>query len=279
MSKRAGVSEHVLRAWETRYGLLSPARSAGGYRLYSEEDVRRVQRMRAFLADGISAAEAARAVLAESTPPPAFIPVVGPSTQPVGVTALGEALEQLDEPAAHIVLDQLFSTLTIEAVIRDVLLPYLHGLGERWARGEVTIGQEHFASQVIRTRLAAMSPGLSGGHNRALLACPPGELHDIALLSFGLVLRRAGWRVVFLGADSPMSEVASTAAILKPDLVMLASSDPAVFEAVRSELVQLAEERALAIAGRGASVELATAVGAEYVDVDPVTAAQRWSER
>jgi DNA-binding transcriptional MerR regulator len=279
LSKRAGVSEHVLRAWETRYGLLSPTRSAGGFRLYSDADVRRVQRMRAFLADGLSAAEAARAVLAEVAPP-APDPLTVRMALAGGPANLRVALGDLDERAAHAVLDQLFGALTVEAVIRDVLMPYLHELGDRWERGEVTVGQEHFASNVIRSRLAALATGWGAGHGpRALLACAPGELHDIALLSFGLVLRRSGWRVVFLGADSPMADVERTADALAPDLVMLSASDPARFDAIRPELARLAQGRSVALAGAGASKELAAAVGAQYVDHDPVTAAERLAER
>ena len=279
LSKRAGVSEHVLRAWESRYGLLSPTRSAGGFRLYSDADVRRVQRMRAYLADGLSAAEAARAVLAEPgrAQPDALVVRMAEAG---GATNLRTALDDLDERAAHAVLDQLFGALTVEAVVREVLMPYLHELGDRWARGEVTVGQEHFASNVIRSRLAALSTGWGAGHGpRALLACPPGELHDIALLSFGLVLRRSGWRVVFLGANSPIADVERTADALAPDLVMLSATDGARLDAIRPDLARLAQGRSVALAGAGASSELAAAVGAQYVDQDPVTAAERLAER
>ncbi|MER7249194.1 MerR family transcriptional regulator [Kribbella sp. NPDC000426] len=279
LSKRAGVSEHVLRAWETRYGLLTPTRSPGGYRLYSESDVRRVQRMRAFLAQGLSAAEAARAVLAERSPAAAD-PVSVRKAEAGGAAGLRSALDDLDERAAHHVLDELFGALTIEAVIRDVLIPYLHELGDRWGRGEVSVGQEHFASNLIRSRLAGLAPGWGGGQGpRALLACPPGELHDIALLSFGLVLRRSGWRVIYLGSDSPMADVEHAASVLQPDVVMLSSSDPDRFSQVQSALTQLARDWPVALAGPGASMELAAAVGAQYVDVDPVTAAEQWADR
>lgn len=281
LSKRAGVSEHVLRAWESRYGLLTPTRSPGGFRLYSDADVRRVQRMRAYLADGLSAAEAARAVLAERDGAPATPdPLLVRMAEAGGAANLRSALDDLDERAAQAVLDQLFGALTVEAVIREVLMPYLHELGDRWERGDVTVGQEHFASNVIRSRLAALSTGWGAGHGpRALLACPPGELHDIALLSFGLVLRRSGWRVVFLGADSPMTDVERTAVVLGPDLVMLSASDRSRFDTIRPELVQLSQGRSVVLAGAGASTELAAAVGAQYVDLDPVTAAERLAER
>jgi DNA-binding transcriptional MerR regulator len=110
MSRRVGVSGHVLRAWESRCGLLRPARSPGGYRLYAEADASRVRQMQAQLARGLSAAEAARAVL--------------------------------------------MSGLSLTAVLRDVVLPYLAELGDRWERGTASIAQEHFASNVIRGRLA-----------------------------------------------------------------------------------------------------------------------------
>ena len=279
LSKRAGVSEHVLRAWETRYGLLTPTRSPGGYRLYSESDVRRVQRMRAFLAQGLSAAEAARAVLAERSTVAAD-PASVRKAEAGGAADLRSALDDLDERAAHHVLDELFGALTIEAVIRDVLIPYLHDLGDRWGRGEVSVGQEHFASNLIRSRLAGLAPGWGGGHGpRALLACPPGELHDIALLSFGLVLRRSGWRVIYLGPDSPMADVEHAAAVVQPDVVMLSASDPERFEQVRSDLTGLSRDWTVALAGPGASTDLASAVGAQYVDADPVTAAEQWVDR
>lgn len=279
LSKRAGVSEHVLRAWETRYGLLAPARSPGGFRLYTENDLRRVQRMRVYLAEGLSAAEAARAVLAERPGRPPR-PITERAADPGSLGALRHALDDLDERAAHVVLDQLFGSLTVEAVIRDVLIPYLRELGERWGRGEVTVGQEHFASNLIRSRLAGMASGWGSGRGPwALLACPPGERHDIALLAFGLVLRRAGWRVTFLGADSPAGDIEHVAGILEPELVMLSAVVPDRFEAIRSDLARLTRDRPVAIAGPGASSELATAVGAEYVADDPVTAAEHWADR
>ena len=106
LSRRLGVSDHVLRAWESRYGLLQPVRSAGGFRLYSEADARRVGRMQAHLARG----------------------------------------------------------------------PYLAELGERWERGTASVAQEHFATNVIRGRLAGLARGWGNGHGpRAVLACPQGS--------------------------------------------------------------------------------------------------------
>src|SRR5881275_42754 len=103
LSRRVGVSDHLLRAWETRYGLLHPTRSPGGYRLYSQADAERIGRMQAHLAAGLSAAEAAEAVLAEGGPNAGPGPAPAPPSLGDGVEvrelsgSLRQALDAFDE--------------------------------------------------------------------------------------------------------------------------------------------------------------------------------------
>lgn len=279
LSRRLGVSDHVLRAWERRYGLLRPVRSAGGFRLYSEADLQRVRRMQDHLGRGLSAAEAAQAAIAEAAI--AEHQVAGPvfdaasGQVPEAVRALTTALEGFDEPAAQAVLDRLLGNLTVELVIREVLIPYLRELGDRWQRGAVSVAQEHFASNVVRERLAGLGRGWGRGRGpRALLACAPDEQHDIALVAFGVVLHRHGWRIDYLGANTPLHDLTGAVAATRPDLVVLAASAPDLFERVRAELAQLAGTTRLAVAGAGASRTLADAVGARLLADDPVTAAE-----
>jgi MerR family transcriptional regulator, light-induced transcriptional regulator len=279
LSRRVGVSEHVLRAWESRYGLLKPARSAGGYRLYSEDDQSRIRRMQAHLADGLAAAQAARAAIAdEPTGRIARAGAEGPSRADLvdSADALRQALDEMDEPGAQAVLDRLLTDFTVESVLRDVLLPYLHDLGERWEHGEVSVGLEHFASHVVRGRMAGLARGWGNGRGpRALLACPPGELHEMALLAFGIVLNRNGWRVGYLGANTPMLDLIQVASETRPSLVVLSASTPERFAAVVPELVRLAGIATLALAGEGATENLADETGARLITQDPVTAAQQ----
>ncbi len=232
LSRRLGVSDHVLRAWESRYGLLQPVRSPGGFRLYSEADESRIRRMQAYLADGLSAAEAARAALDDgggaSTPPgqPAGPPLTA-SAGSEPSAALRQALDAFDEPAAQAAMDRLLADLSPPAVLRDVVLPYLADLGERWQGGTASVAMEHFASNVIRGRLAGLARGWGSGHGpQALLACPPGELHDMALMVFGIVLHRNGWRIGYLGTDTPAEELERAAGATRPDLVVLAATRP-----------------------------------------------------
>jgi len=280
LSRRLGVSDHVLRAWESRYGLLQPMRSAGGFRLYSEADALRVRRMQAHLADGLSAAEAARAVLGQDSRADGRAGGTDrvPTTESELSGALRQALDAFDEPAAQAILDRLLSDLSLTAVLRDVVLPYLTELGERWERGTASVAQEHFATNVIRGRLAGLARGWGNGHGpRAVLACPPGELHDLALMVFGIVLHRSGWRIDYLGMDTPLTELTRTVTARHPALVVIAATLPETLRPLAAQLTALAQRAPLAVAGAGATPEIASTVGARLMMRDPVTEAEQTS--
>jgi DNA-binding transcriptional MerR regulator len=277
LSRRTGVSAQLLRAWEQRYGLLQPARSAGGYRLYTEDDERRVRRMQAYLDRGVSAAEAARAALGADR---AYTP------QPGGEGLLGEAmalarsLDSFNEPAAQAVMDRLLADFTVESVLGQVILPYLHDLGERWARGQASVACEHFASNILRGRLAGLARGWGdGGGPAAVLACPPGEQHDLGLMAFGIVLHRNGWRVHYLGTDTPMGELAQVVRDVHPRLAVLAAVAAERYQPHAADLTRLAAAVPLSLAGAGASQALAAATGAQLMAGDPVAEAQRAQRR
>jgi DNA-binding transcriptional MerR regulator len=272
LSRRTGVSSERLRAWERRYNLFRPARTAAGYRLYGAEDVIRAQQMCEQIAAGLSAAEAARVAgegqsEAEREPPDTSIP------QQYG-DELERALDRLDDHAAHAALDWLFSRFSVESVLRDVVLPYMRGLGERWERGEEVIAAEHFASALLRGRLLGLARGWGAGSGPlALLACVPGDQHDIGLICFGLALRGYGWRISFLGADTPLEAVLQTAEQLDPELVVVAACVAERAAAAAPLLTKLARSRRLLMGGAGTDPRQAELIGARHLAEDPLTAA------
>ena len=166
LSDRVGESPTLLRAWERRYGLLSPVRSAGGYRLYGAEDERRVRAMQALLATGVSARQAAEAVL--STPAgdmPAALAQLPARTGRDRGSALASHPDAgaVRRVGANAVLDRLLADVGATTVISEVIVPYLVDLGERWADGSATIAEEHFATSLIRGRLLGLARGWDGG--------------------------------------------------------------------------------------------------------------------
>jgi DNA-binding transcriptional MerR regulator len=269
LSRRSGVSPELLRAWERRYGLLRPTRSQGGLRLYSAEDLERVRLMQQHLARGHAAAEAA--ALATEHPAPSAVETVLAAAK----DDLADALAQFDEPRAHAVLDSLLATATVDTVLSSIVMPYLRELGDQWERGDASVAQEHFATAVLRGRLL----GLARGWGRALgpsvvLACAPGEQHDLGLIAFGLALRARGWRVVYLGADTPIASVADAAHASDAAFAVVCAVSPARFQEHRKELRTLARKQRLCLGGAGAD-EAALGVDAEVLSNDPVAEAER----
>jgi DNA-binding transcriptional MerR regulator len=271
LSRRVGVSPELLRAWELRYGLLQPTRSSGGFRLYSEADEERIRRMRAYQDQGLSAAEAARLALAGASDERPATNVAMPDS-----SALADAFERFDEPAAQAAFDRALAALSLDALLRDLLIPYLHDLGERWEAGTASVAHEHFASSVVRGRLLGLARGWGQGAGPlAVLACAPGELHDLALIAFGLALRARGWRIAYLGPDTPLDTLLDTAQALEPRLVVVSATTPRHLSRVRDELGRLAKTAPLAVAGAGATAALAESVGAALLAGDPVREAER----
>jgi DNA-binding transcriptional MerR regulator len=226
-SRRVGISAALLRAWEARYGLFSPIRTAGGYRLYGPEDEHRARRMRALIGRGLAAAESAQVVLAERRSTTA-----GP--------ALAAAWRALDAIAAQEALDALLDSPEPEVVAAEVILPLLDDLPAEY---------RHFASRMLETRLLALgerwhdAPGAL-----ALVGCGPGEHDTIATIVCALALHRRGWRIVYLGADTAVDVFASVAAALLPARIVVGFAD--VEEAARIE-DELAPLGPLSIMGGG----------------------------
>jgi methanogenic corrinoid protein MtbC1 len=223
---------------------------------------------------GLAAAEAARLVLSDGEPAPR---TVSASATILDQEAgnLSASLDRLDEQAANTALDQLFSACTVETVLQEVVIPYLHRLGERWEAGEVSVAQEHFASNLLRGRLLGLAQGWGQGHGPgAVLACLPGEQHELGLLVFGVALSRRGWRITYLGTNSPIGAVADIARSLLPAMVVLLSINPDNFLDHAREIEKLARQVPVLIAGTGATPEVARQTQTRALDQDLVSAAQ-----
>ncbi len=270
LSRRTGVGVDTLRAWERRYGLLRPQRSSGGFRLYGTSDQERVGAMKAMIDSGVSAAEAAR--LAVSRASPAAESGVGEGGGD-HAERLAAALDRFDEADANAILDDAIARFTVNTVASRVLLPVLHEIGTRWESGEVSVAEEHFATALLRGRMLALGRNWgAGGGPLAVLACPPGEQHDLGLIAFGLVLRERGWRIALLGGDTPIETIADAVAKLAPNAVVLAAVTREPFEGVADQIRALTAATTVLIGGEGAGEELAERLGAQALPPDPVSA-------
>jgi DNA-binding transcriptional MerR regulator len=276
LSRRVGVSPEVLRSWEQRYGLLHPARTSGGYRLYGREDEARARRMKDLIASGHAPAEAASAIAAPAPEPP--LAEAQPYVLATLRAGLQDALLRMDAAGSHERIDRLIAAHTLDSVLEAVVLPLLREIGDRWATAEVSVAQEHFASELLAGRLRGLGRGWDDGLGpRAVLACPGGERHDLGLLCFGLTLHQRGWRVTYLGADTPVHGLTEVAARVEADLVVLSAVATDPLHRAEEEIAALAIRVEVALGGAGAHPRIAQRTGARLLAEHPVAAARELS--
>lgn len=214
LSRRTGVPTSTLRAWENRHGLLTPRRTASGHRLYDQDDVRRVRRLRELVAQGYALAEIGDLLPEPDSPAPA--PVAAVSVAPAWQGYVHESLRALEDFSSER-LDALYNEACalypIDLVTRNLLVPLLDLLGQRWDKRISGIAEEHFFSAWLRNKLGARlhhSQGTRRGRP-LVVACLPGEHHEIGLLLFSLAALDLGYRIVYLGADMPTRQIAPVA--------------------------------------------------------------------
>ena len=191
---------------------------------------------------------------------------------------LWAGIEGFDEEKADGALVGLLWDVPLPEALAGTIIPFLEQLGDRWEAGTLSVAHEHFASGVLRRRLTALAhqhellPVQGRRRPRAVLACPPGESHDLMLLCFSLLLGEKGWRTTFLGADTPIECVAAAARAAEADAVIIASTRTARLTGNREALVELAGDHRVYVAGRGADAEVARVLGARLLPPDVVEA-------
>jgi DNA-binding transcriptional MerR regulator len=233
--RETGLKPDTLRAWERRYGLPQPRRSSGGHRLYSERDIDTLKWLIFRQEEGFSISRAVdlwHQLESEGQDPLQAMPLISARTTItpiIGTTMEGlhqewiEACKAFDEAKAEQVLTRAFALYPPEAVCIQILMKSLSEIGKEWYRGDITIQQEHFASELAIRRLetlisASPPPTLAG---RILILCPAGEDHTFSSLLLTYLLRRNGRYALFLGANVPQAHLQEAIAKIKPHLIIL----------------------------------------------------------
>jgi MerR family transcriptional regulator, light-induced transcriptional regulator len=213
---RVGVETSTLRAWEQRYGVVTPQRSSGGYRVYGNDDLARLKTMADLIKDGWSAAQAAEQAKQVSAADAAVI------LDPEVLVRCG-----VDFDAALLTqaLDDAFSRASFETVVCEWLLPGMRALGSGWAEGRVSIAGEHFVTAAVQRRLsmAFEAAGNPVTGPLLLIGLPPDSRHELGVLIFATLMRRLGVRTRYVGADLPVQAWVSAVEAMQPAAVVLAA--------------------------------------------------------
>ena len=195
-----GIPGATLRAWERRYAVVEPDRSAGGYRRYDERQLADLRAMAQLVNSGVPASLAAAQVRQTSERIDVRLEAGGD---------LVDAARSLDPSRMRGVVDQVFASGPFEQVVDQWLMPQLARLGDAWQAGELTVAHEHFASAHLMRAIAAVFD-VSGDGVRSdapvLVGLPPGAHHELAVFCFATCLRRLDVDVIYLGSNVPVED-------------------------------------------------------------------------
>ncbi|MGB8325964.1 MAG: MerR family transcriptional regulator [Steroidobacteraceae bacterium] len=272
ISALTGVNPITLRAWERRYGFIRPLRTPKGHRLYTHQHVELIRRVLALVERGVPIGRVREVVEAE---------LLG-ATETRGpwrefLDRMATAVARFDELELDRVYDEALSLHAIENVTKQLIGPLLVRLGERWTRLPGAIAEEHFFATYLRSKLGARlqhSTRYAEGP-RLVLACAPGEQHEIGLLLFALESQAAGMRTLLLGADTPVDDVAIALRRSGSDAIVISCSVEPAPELLKAELPSLVRqvERPVFVGGASAlrhrqaiAAAGAVAVGTELED-------------
>ena len=255
-----GVNPVTLRAWERRYNLLRPTRTAKGHRLYSMADVELIRQVLTLLEGGMSIGQV-QTVLQSETPPTHRLDIsLDTDTVPSAAATdnhiqppqfdlwqryqqrLLQAIHNFDDAALHNLYNEILALYPIDLVTTRLIVPLLHELGWRWQRGNQTgVAEEHFFSMFLRNKLGARLHHYSRQQTGPCLlaACLPGEQHDIGLLLFAMVALDWNYRIILLGAATPLPEIAPVCQRTACAGIVLAGSYQSATEVLNTQLPQL----------------------------------------
>ncbi len=247
-----GIAADTLRVWERRYGVPMPQRTRGGHRLYSQRDVQMVKWLMARRAEGLSISRAVKqwnVLIAGGQDPLAETAARERASSQAALADARQAwlaaCRDFNEVEAESALDRAFALATVETVATEVVLRGLREVGGGWQSGKLTVQQEHFTS-VLAMRcfhdLIAAAP-IPDRSTTIVLACPPGELHSLPLLYLNLMLRRRGWKAVFLGADVPVDHLEDATRKTNAALVVMGAQRLYTAVALREAAAFLSQRR------------------------------------
>lgn len=223
VSSLTGVNAITLRAWERRYGLITPVRTPKGHRLYTQANIDLIQQVLVLLDKGISIGQAK-----------AFLKTKNKQTAPEKAadpwsnfqSRMINAIVRFDTNALDHTYNDALSLYPIDLVTKHLILPLLRNLGQRWAENEGSVAEEHFFGAYLRNKLGARFHHHTVNQDGPLLvaACLPGEYHEVGLMLFCLSALNQGYRLVYLGADTPLNELKIPVEKSKADAVILSGS-------------------------------------------------------
>ena len=207
ISELTGVATTTLRAWERRYGLLKPDRTAKGHRIYSSQDIELIKEIVRLLKNNHTISEA---ILITRNPGlNAGMEADSDAHWSNYQQRILKAIESFNEQKLDKVYNEALSIYPVDMVTGQVIIPVLNTLGANWQSRETGIAEEHFFSAFLRNKLGARLHHESqrSRGRKILVSCLPGEYHELGILLFCIAAMGHGYQILYLGTDLPPSQL------------------------------------------------------------------------
>ena len=241
VERDTGVGRDTLRVWERRYGFPNPHRNDKGERLYPEDQLRRLQRIRRLLDQGMRPGKLLPLSEDELDLIENNIAAAEDTELSDTVNGIIDAVYAADGVAVEKYLNTSLQDLGMESFINEVISPLLVAVGERWASGQLQIFEEHFLTQqLIRFLNTEVSKSNAKTKKpRVLLATLPGEEHNLGLLMVAALLSSRGITTINLGSEVPMEQISHAVNRFQADTVGITFSGAYQYKNIRSHLGEL----------------------------------------
>lgn len=217
VTRRTGIGEHTLRAWERRFGFPAPHRLDSGHRRYPADQVQHLMLINAALSCGYRAGDVVPMELPELEELLRDCGALDAGLQ-TGITAAIiddtiSATTRFDRDTLINALNTDASLLGVRRFLRERVTPLLEEIGDAWAQGRIEVRHEHFFSEALEDTLRSLRSGLepAGRGRPVILATLPDELHGLGLHIVALAVAATGRRVRVLGPHLPVTEIVQAA--------------------------------------------------------------------
>jgi DNA-binding transcriptional MerR regulator/methylmalonyl-CoA mutase cobalamin-binding subunit len=272
VSKRSGVKSDLVRAWERRYQAVTPSRTAGGHRVYTDQDIARLKLLNQATNNGHSISQIAQFSLDDlknllKNEPGVITQTLNSFTSLTSdrihlaedyIEKCYAAVLAFDAKTLESHFENAIVELGSEAFIEHLLTPLLTRIGERWKTGELRPVHEHMTSSVIRslTYILRNNNPCSADAPRMIVSTPIGQLHELGALLAAIMAELSGWQVTYLGANLPAEEIAAgvkyTNACVLTISLSFATDDHIVPKELRRLKKLIGNNVALIVGGRAA---------------------------
>jgi MerR family transcriptional regulator, light-induced transcriptional regulator len=244
LEKLSGIKAHTLRIWEKRHGIIEPLRTSTNIRYYTDNDLKKIINVSLLNNHGFKISRIASMSYDELTEK--VVELSNTSEElAIQIDQFIIAMIEMDEDKFEKLLSTLILRFGFEKTLVEILYPFLQKIGILWLTGNINPAQEHFVSNLIRQKIIVAIDGLDLAPKtakRAILYLPPNELHEIGLLFYHYITKKAGYRTFYLGQNVPHEDLSIVASIHNPDVMITAITSKLQNQTVNQYLINIEQE-------------------------------------